>query len=145
MQCGNEFSLSLHQRRNANCLVSRMVDRQSKAARCCCARINILISRTLSVAAGSDSSRAACKALLSHSKSYGSTVRFLQFLHEKPLLLFIVSSDLSEFYHVHPEMQVDDSCCGSDRQSRAATSIAGNKRELRMNADFRGSGNQPIT
>lgn len=39
----------------------------------------------------------------------GSTVRFLQFVHEKPLHLLIVSDDLSEFYHIHPEMQVNDS------------------------------------
>lgn len=39
----------------------------------------------------------------------GSTVRFLQFVHEKPLHLLIVSDDLAEFYHIHPEMQVDDS------------------------------------
>lgn len=39
----------------------------------------------------------------------GSTVRFLQFVHEKPLHLLVVSADLSEFYHIHPEMQVDDS------------------------------------
>jgi hypothetical protein len=39
----------------------------------------------------------------------GSTVRFLQFVHEKPLHLLIVSDDLAEFYHIHPEMQVNDS------------------------------------
>jgi hypothetical protein len=39
----------------------------------------------------------------------GSTVRFLQFVHEKPLHLLIISDDLAEFYHIHPEMQVDDS------------------------------------
>jgi len=39
----------------------------------------------------------------------GATIRFLQFVHEKPLHLLIVSDDLAEFYHIHPEMQVDDS------------------------------------
>ena len=39
----------------------------------------------------------------------GGSVRFLQFVHEKPLHLLIVSEDLTEFYHVHPSMQVDDS------------------------------------
>src|SRR5437764_7370826 len=39
----------------------------------------------------------------------GATIRFLQFVHEKPLHLLIVSDDLSEFYHIHTEMQVDDS------------------------------------
>lgn len=38
----------------------------------------------------------------------GATVRFLQFVHEKPLHLLVVSDDLAEFYHIHPEMQVDD-------------------------------------
>jgi plastocyanin len=38
----------------------------------------------------------------------GSTVRFLQFVHEKPMHLLVVSEDLKEFYHIHPEMQVDD-------------------------------------
>jgi hypothetical protein len=38
-----------------------------------------------------------------------ATVRFLQFVHEKPLHLLVVSDDLAEFYHIHPEMQVDDS------------------------------------
>ncbi|HKC64403.1 MAG TPA: hypothetical protein VKB86_12245, partial [Pyrinomonadaceae bacterium] len=39
----------------------------------------------------------------------GATVRFLQFVHEKPMHLLVVSEDLAEFYHIHPEMQVDDS------------------------------------
>src|SRR5947209_7269487 len=39
----------------------------------------------------------------------GATVRFLQFVHEKPMHLLVVSDDLAEFYHIHPEMQVDDS------------------------------------
>ncbi|PYS52796.1 MAG: hypothetical protein DMF68_00835 [Acidobacteria bacterium] len=39
----------------------------------------------------------------------GATVRFLQFVHEKPMHLMVVSDDLAEFYHIHPEMQVDDS------------------------------------
>lgn len=39
----------------------------------------------------------------------GKTIRFLQFVHEKPMHLLVVSEDLAEFYHIHPEMQVDDS------------------------------------
>jgi len=38
----------------------------------------------------------------------GATVRFLQFVHERPLHLIVVSSDLAEFAHVHPEPGVDD-------------------------------------
>ena len=37
----------------------------------------------------------------------GENVRFLEFVHEKPLHLMIVSNDLSEFYHVHPELIID--------------------------------------
>ncbi|MDQ3818638.1 MAG: cupredoxin domain-containing protein [Acidobacteriota bacterium] len=40
--------------------------------------------------------------------SKGAVVRFLQFVHEKPMHLLVVSEDLAEFYHIHPEMQVDD-------------------------------------
>jgi len=39
----------------------------------------------------------------------GAAVRFLQFVHEKPLHLLVVSDDLAEFYHIHPELQMDDS------------------------------------
>lgn len=39
----------------------------------------------------------------------GEVVRFLQFVHEKPMHLLVVSEDLAEFYHIHPLMQVDDS------------------------------------
>lgn len=39
----------------------------------------------------------------------GAIIRFLQFVHEKPMHLIVVSDDLAEFYHIHPEMQVDDS------------------------------------
>ena len=37
----------------------------------------------------------------------GENVRFLEFVHEKPLHLMIVSDDLSEFYHIHPELITD--------------------------------------
>ncbi len=38
----------------------------------------------------------------------GTPVRFLEFVHEKPLHLLIVSEDLAEFAHVHPELTVGD-------------------------------------
>lgn len=37
----------------------------------------------------------------------GATVRDLAIVHEKPMHLIVVSSDLSEFYHIHPEPQAD--------------------------------------
>jgi hypothetical protein len=35
--------------------------------------------------------------------SAGASVHFLQFVHERPLHLLVVSRDLSEFWHLHPE------------------------------------------
>lgn len=37
----------------------------------------------------------------------GETVRDLQVVHEKPMHLLVVSSDLAEFAHLHPEPQAD--------------------------------------
>ncbi|MBS1810508.1 MAG: cupredoxin domain-containing protein [Acidobacteria bacterium] len=39
----------------------------------------------------------------------GATVRFLEFVHEKPMHLLAVSDDLAEFYHIHPEFTMEDS------------------------------------
>jgi plastocyanin len=39
----------------------------------------------------------------------GATVKDLQIVHEKPMHLLIVSKDLAEFYHVHPEQSTDGS------------------------------------
>ncbi len=39
----------------------------------------------------------------------GSAIRFLQNVHERPMHLLIVSEDLAEFDHVHPDLQADDS------------------------------------
>jgi len=38
----------------------------------------------------------------------GATVKDLQIVHEKPMHLLVVSKDLAEFYHVHPEQQAED-------------------------------------
>ncbi len=38
----------------------------------------------------------------------GAPVRFLETVHEKPLHLLIVSEDLAEFAHVHPELTTGD-------------------------------------
>jgi hypothetical protein len=40
----------------------------------------------------------------------GATVKDLQIVHEKPIHLIAVSTDLAEFYHIHPEVQGDGSC-----------------------------------
>ncbi len=39
----------------------------------------------------------------------GETVKDLKIVHEKPMHLLVVSADLSEFYHLHPESQSDGS------------------------------------
>ena len=39
--------------------------------------------------------------------SNGTAVNDLQIVHEKPMHLLIVSTDLAEFYHVHPETSPD--------------------------------------
>ncbi len=39
----------------------------------------------------------------------GASVKDLQIVHEKPMHLLVVSKDLAEFYHVHPEQQADGS------------------------------------
>ena len=38
----------------------------------------------------------------------GATVKDLQIVHEKPMHVLVVSSDLAEFYHIHPEQQPSD-------------------------------------
>ncbi|CAN5838574.1 hypothetical protein BH20ACI4_BH20ACI4_23500 [soil metagenome] len=37
----------------------------------------------------------------------GETIKDFDIVHEKPMHLLIVSEDLSEFYHLHPEQQTD--------------------------------------
>jgi hypothetical protein len=39
----------------------------------------------------------------------GAPIRSLRIVHEKPMHLLIVSSDLAEFYHIHPELHADGS------------------------------------
>ncbi|HEX8738496.1 MAG TPA: cupredoxin domain-containing protein [Pyrinomonadaceae bacterium] len=41
--------------------------------------------------------------------SQGGVVKDLQIVHEKPMHLIVVSEDLAEFYHLHPEAQADGS------------------------------------
>jgi len=39
----------------------------------------------------------------------GATVKDLSIVHEKPMHLLVVSKDLAEFYHIHPEQSADGS------------------------------------
>jgi len=39
----------------------------------------------------------------------GATVKDLSIVHEKPMHLLVVSKDLAEFYHIHPEQSADSS------------------------------------
>jgi plastocyanin len=47
--------------------------------------------------------------LLTVMDRQGAIVKDLQIVHEKPMHLLIVSRDLAEFYHVHPEQSADGS------------------------------------
>lgn len=58
----------------------------------------------------------------------GATVKDLQIVHEKPMHLLVVSKDLAEFYHVHPEQSADGSY-------RVAHNFP-NGGEYRLYADF---------
>lgn len=58
----------------------------------------------------------------------GAIVKDLQTVHEKPMHLLIVSKDLAEFYHLHPEQQAD----GSFRVSH----VFPNGGEYKLYADF---------
>jgi plastocyanin len=58
----------------------------------------------------------------------GATVKDLQIVHEKPMHLLVVSKDLAEFYHIHPEQSED----GSYRVSHNFP----NGGEYRLYADF---------
>ena len=58
----------------------------------------------------------------------GTTVKDLQIVHEKPMHLLIVSRDLAEFYHIHPEQSAD----GGYRVSHNFP----NGGEYRLYADF---------
>lgn len=40
---------------------------------------------------------------------HGQSIRFLEKVHERPIHLLVVSTDLSEFAHIHPELQQDES------------------------------------
>lgn len=52
---------------------------------------------------------AAATLVFTVKDSKNAVVKDLQIVHEKPLHLLIVSKDLAEFYHVHPELTPDGS------------------------------------
>lgn len=58
----------------------------------------------------------------------GATVKDLSIVHEKPMHLLVVSRDLAEFYHIHPEQQAD----GSYRVSH----VFPNGGDYKLYADF---------
>lgn len=59
----------------------------------------------------------------------GATVRDLSIVHEKPMHVLVVSKDLAEFYHIHPEQQEAD---GSYRVSH----VFPNGGEYKIYTDF---------
>ncbi|MDQ6786621.1 MAG: cupredoxin domain-containing protein [Acidobacteriota bacterium] len=58
----------------------------------------------------------------------GAAVKDLSIVHEKPMHLLVVSKDLAEFYHIHPEQQPD----GSYRVSH----VFPNGGDYKLYADF---------
>jgi Cupredoxin-like domain len=49
------------------------------------------------------------KFILTLKDLQGAGVKELEIVHEKPMHLIVVSEDLNEFYHIHPEPQADGS------------------------------------
>ncbi|HXG84003.1 MAG TPA: cupredoxin domain-containing protein [Pyrinomonadaceae bacterium] len=66
--------------------------------------------------------------ILTVKDQQGATVKDLQIVHEKPMHLLVVSKDLAEFYHIHPEQSAD----GSYRVSH----VFPNGGEYKLYADF---------
>ncbi len=58
----------------------------------------------------------------------GGVIKDLQIVHEKPMHLLVVSRDLAEFYHIHPEQSAD----GSYRVSH----VFPNGGDYKLYADF---------
>ncbi|GIU83069.1 MAG: cupredoxin domain-containing protein [Acidobacteria bacterium] len=79
----------------------------------------------------------------------GSIVKDLEIFHEKPMHLIVVSTDLAEFYHLHPELQKDGSLKlsmtfpnGGDYKLYAEFKPKKVKNEILKILDLRVSGNQ---
>lgn len=51
----------------------------------------------------------AAKMIFTLADLNGGVIKDLEIVHEKPMHLIVVSEDLSEFYHLHPEPQADGS------------------------------------
>jgi plastocyanin len=70
--------------------------------------------------------------ILTVKDQQGATVKDLQIVHEKPIHLLVVSNDLAEFCHIHPEQQAD----GSYRVSH----VFPNGGDYKLYADFTPNG-----
>src|SRR5881409_806950 len=62
----------------------------------------------LSVTSAAGLARGPAELSFTVKYSRGASIRFLQFVHERPLHLIVVSADLSSFDHIHPELGVGD-------------------------------------
>ncbi len=71
--------------------------------------------------------------ILNVKNAAGTQVRDLDIVHEKPMHLLVTSSDLAEFYHIHPESQQRD---GSYR----VTHTFPHSGDYKLYADFTPSG-----
>lgn len=58
--------------------------------------------------AGSSEAGKPARLALSFHKQDGAPVRFLEIVHERPVHLMVVSQDLDDFAHIHPEWRQGD-------------------------------------
>lgn len=70
---------------------------------------NGLIAVDYSVNPGSVKANEQAEMTFTVKNSAGETIREMEIVHEKLIHLLVVSEDLQEFYHLHPEQQSDGS------------------------------------
>ena len=70
---------------------------------------NQLIAVDYSVNPGSVKANEPAEMTFTVRNSAGETIREMEIVHEKLIHLLVVSEDLKEFYHLHPEQQSDGS------------------------------------
>lgn len=70
---------------------------------------NGLIAVDYSVNPGSVKANEPAEMTFTVKNSAGETIREMEIVHEKLIHLLVVSEDLQEFYHLHPEQQSDGS------------------------------------
>lgn len=63
---------------------------------------------TLTIPSRLEAGKSAGLSFVIHNAA-GQPVRFPERVHEKPLHLAVISDDLADFAHIHPELQPDDS------------------------------------